>query len=52
MILALTAAAKEYMVEQLVLAEKNYVLLEVKGGGCSGLNMIGRMWKMIAREQL
>lgn len=36
MILALTAAAKEYMVEQLVLAEKNYVLLEVKGGGCSG----------------
>ena len=36
MILALTAAAKEYMVEQLVIAEKNYVLLEVKGGGCSG----------------
>ena len=36
MILALTAAAKEYMIEQLVLAEKNYVLLEVKGGGCSG----------------
>lgn len=36
MILALTAVAKEYMIEQLVLAEKNYVLLEVKGGGCSG----------------
>jgi len=36
MILALTAAAKEYMVEQLVIAEKNYVFLEVKGGGCSG----------------
>ena len=36
MILALTAAAKKYMVEQLVVAEKNYVLLEVKGGGCSG----------------
>lgn len=36
MILSLTAAAKEYMTEQLALAEKNYVLLEVKGGGCSG----------------
>ena len=36
MILSLTAAAKEYMTEQLALAKKNYVLLEVKGGGCSG----------------
>lgn len=36
MILSLTAAAKEYMTEQLILAKKNYVLLEVKGGGCSG----------------
>jgi len=36
MILNVTAKAKEYMTHQLVLAEKNYVLLEVKGGGCSG----------------
>jgi len=36
MILTLTPQAKEYMSQQLVMAEKNYVLLEVKGGGCSG----------------
>ena len=36
MILTLTTQAKEYMSQQLVMAEKNYVLLEVKGGGCSG----------------
>jgi len=36
MMLSLTSGAKEYMTQQLVLAEKNYVLLEVKGGGCSG----------------
>jgi len=36
MILSLTPGAKEYMTQQLVLAEKDYVLLEVKGGGCSG----------------
>ena len=34
--LSLTEQAKKYMTEQLVLSEKNYVLLEVKGGGCSG----------------
>ena len=36
MIVSLTEKAKEYMTNQLVLADKNYVLLEVKGGGCSG----------------
>ena len=36
MILSLTAEAKDYMMDQLAIAEKNYVLLEVKGGGCSG----------------
>ena len=36
MILSVTPKAKEYMTNQLVMAEKNYVLLEVKGGGCSG----------------
>ena len=36
MIVSLTEKAKEYMMNQLVLADKNYVLLEVKGGGCSG----------------
>ena len=36
MILSLTAEAKNYMMDQLAIAEKNYVLLEVKGGGCSG----------------
>jgi len=36
MILSITPKAKEYMTNQLVMAEKNYVLLEVKGGGCSG----------------
>jgi iron-sulfur cluster assembly accessory protein len=36
MILNVSDKAKEYMTNQLVLAEKNYVLLEVKGGGCSG----------------
>jgi iron-sulfur cluster insertion protein len=36
MMLSLTEQAKKYMTEQLVLSEKNYVLLEVKGGGCSG----------------
>ena len=36
MILNVTDKAKEYMTHQLVLADKNYVLLEVKGGGCSG----------------
>lgn len=36
MMLSLTSSAQEYMTNQLILAEKNYVLLEVKGGGCSG----------------
>jgi iron-sulfur cluster insertion protein len=36
MILSLTPKAKDYMMDQLAIAEKNYVLLEVKGGGCSG----------------
>jgi iron-sulfur cluster assembly accessory protein len=36
MILSLTAEAKDYMMDQLAIAEKKYVLLEVKGGGCSG----------------
>ena len=36
MMLSLTSSAKEYMIQQLILAEKEYVLLEVKGGGCSG----------------
>lgn len=36
MILSLTPEAKDYMMDQLAIAEKNYVLLEVKGGGCSG----------------
>tara|TARA_R110000851_G_scaffold135637_1_gene271145 strand:- start:187 stop:495 length:309 start_codon:yes stop_codon:yes gene_type:complete len=36
MILSITDTAKEYMAQQLVIANKSYVLLEVKGGGCSG----------------